>query len=303
MRGVQANQAAQVRMFAHDAIPVAIGAINPDNGITLNSGGYGFSVGDPVTLIAPAGGNSAQLKVTSVGSSNIFTMQVHGGQYYFNEIASAPTITLNRGTTYQFYQTLPTNATHQILFSSTNPSTSITSYTDGIATNNGTAGSTLITTFTVASNAPSNLWYYCTTHGASMAGAINIQDSGVDSTTTSAIKSFDLVRQAGAKPFGKGYAFGNMVQSVVAAPPSNKGGFNGNVASIDLPSTTERGACIYIGTKMASITAKMESGESATFKNILAGAFMPILVKQITTATPDGGSAGVISDNDIIALY
>ena len=54
---------------------------------------------------------------------------------------------------------------------------------------------------------------------------------------------------------------------------------------------------------MASITAKMESGESATFKNILAGAFMPILVKQITTATPDGGSAGVISDNDIIALY
>ena len=53
MRGVQANQAAQVRMFAHDAIPVAIGAINPDNGITLNSGGYGFAVGDAVTLQAP----------------------------------------------------------------------------------------------------------------------------------------------------------------------------------------------------------------------------------------------------------
>ena len=79
--------------------------------------------------------------------------------------------------------------------------------------------------------------------------------------------------------------------------------FIGKVASIDLPSTTERGACIYIGNKMATLAVKMESGESATFKNILAGAFMPILVKQITTATPDGGSAGVISDNDIIALY
>ena len=302
MRGVQANQAAQVRMFAHDAIPVAIGAINPDNGITLNSGGYGFSVGDSVNLIAPAGGNSAQLKVTSVGSSNIFTMQVHGGQYYFNELASAPTITLNRGTTYQFYQTLPTNATHQILFSSTNPSTSITSYTDGITTNvGGTAGSTLITTFTVASNAPSNLWYYCTTHGASMAGAINIQDSGVDSTTTSAIKTFDFVRQAGAKPFGKGYAVGNMVQSVVAAPPAASGGFDGNIASIDLPSTTERGACIYIGNKMATLAVKMESGESATFKNILAGAFMPILIKEVTTATLEGGTDA--GDNDVIALY
>ena len=43
MRGVQANQAAQVRMFAHDAIPVAIGAINPDNGITLNSGAVSYT--------------------------------------------------------------------------------------------------------------------------------------------------------------------------------------------------------------------------------------------------------------------
>ena len=45
----------------------------------------------------------------------------------------------------------------------------------------------------------------------------------------------------------------------------------------------------------------MESGQSATFKNISAGSFMPILVKQITAATPDGG--GNLDDNDIIALY
>ena len=70
-----------------------------------------------------------------------------------------------------------------------------------------------------------------------------------------------------------------------------------------LSSTTQRGACLYIGEKMTSVTAKMESGELATFKNIQAGSFMPLLVTQITTATPDGGLVGVISDNDIIALY
>ncbi len=299
MRGVQANQAAQVRMFAHDAIPVAIGAINPDNGITLNSGGYGFSVGDPVTLIAPAGGASAQIKVTSVGTSNIFTIQAHGGKFYVNA-SQAPALTLNRGETYEFYQTLSSNATHVLAFSSTNPSGSATAYTDGI-TVTGTAGTDRVIKFTVPSNAPNNLWYYCTNH-AGMGAAITIQDSGVDSITTGAIKSFDFVRQAGAKPFGKGYAVGNMVQSLAAVPPSAvSGGFNGNVASIDLPSTTERGACIYIGNKMATLAVKMESGESATFKNILAGAFMPILIKEVTTATLDGGSAA--GDNDVIALY
>ena len=121
MRGVQANQAAQVRMFAHDAIPVAIGAINPDSGITLNSGGYGFSIGDSVTLQAPGGGNSAQLKVTSIGSSNIFTIQAHGGKFHVNA-SQAPALTLNRGETYEFYQTLSSNATHVLAFSSTNPS-------------------------------------------------------------------------------------------------------------------------------------------------------------------------------------
>ena len=45
----------------------------------------------------------------------------------------------------------------------------------------------------------------------------------------------------------------------------------------------------------------MESGESATFQNILAGAFMPILIKEVTTATLEGGSAA--GDNDVIALY
>ena len=304
MNGVQGNQAAQVRMFAHDAIPVAIGAINPNSGITIDSGGYGYSVNDIITLNTGSGTSpvAAQLKVLSVGSSNIINVQANGGNFYLDG-ATKPAITLNRGKTYTFYQKATSNTTHILAFSSTNPSGSATAYTDGV-TATGTAGTDRVVTFTVPSNAPSSLWYYCTVH-AGMGAAITIQDSGTDyANTTTAVKSFEVIRLATAKPYGKGYVIGDKVQPATETyTTTDPSAFIGDVSSIDLPSTTERGACLYIGEKMTSVTAKMESGELATFKNISAGSFMPLLVTQITTATPDGGSAGVISDNDIIALY
>ena len=312
MKGVQGNQAAQVRMFAHDAIPVALGAINPDNGITLDSGGYGYAVGDTITL--NIGSNSgigtrvaAQLKVTSVGTSDIINVQANGGKFYLDG-AQAPAITLNRGKTYTFYQKASSNAVggnHPLQFSETSDGShgGGSEYTNGV-TDTGTVGTSRVVTFVVPSNAPNTLYYYCPNHSG-MGAAITIQDSGTDyANTTTAVKSFDVIRLTTAKPFGKGYVIADKVQPATETyTTSDPSAFIGKVASIDLPSTAERGACIYIGIKMASITAKMESGQSATFKNISAGSFMPLLVKQITTATPDGGSAGVISDNDIIALY
>ena len=301
MNGVQGNQAAQVRMFAHDAIPVSIGAINPDSGITLDSGGYGYAVGDTIILNTGSGTNpvAAQLKVLSVGSSNIINVQANGGNFYLDG-ATKPAITLNRGKTYTFYQKATSNATHILAFSSTNPSGSATAYTDGI-TATGTAGADRVVTFTVPSNAPSSLWYYCTVH-AGMGAAITIQDSGTDyANTTTAVKSFEVIRLATAKPYGKGYVIGDKVQPATETyTTTDPSAFIGDVSSIDLPSTTERGACLYVGIKMASIVAKMESGKSATFKGIAAGSFMPVLVKEITAATPDSGS---LADNDIIALY
>jgi len=301
MNGVQGNQAAQVRMFAHDAIPVSIGAINPDSGITLDSGGYGYAVGDTIILNTGSGTNpvAAQLKVLSVGSSNIINVQANGGNFYLDG-ATKPAITLNRGKTYTFYQKATSNASHILAFSSTNPSGSATAYTDGV-TATGTAGTDRVVTFTVPSNAPSSLWYYCTVH-AGMGAAITIQDSGTDyANTTTAVKSFEVIRLATAKPYGKGYVIGDKVQPATETyTTTDPSAFIGDVSSIDLPSTTERGACLYVGIKMASIVAKMESGKSATFKGIAAGSFMPVLVKEITAATPDSGS---LADNDIIALY
>ena len=307
MKGVQGNQAAQVRMFAHDAIPVALGAINPDNGITLDSGGYGYAVGNEITLNTVSGSDAAKIKVLSVGTSNIINVQANGGKFYLDG-AQAPAITLNRGTTYVFYQKAQSNgssmgAGHPLKFSETLNGTG-GEYTNGVTQNDLDATYQRVVTFAVPSNAPDTLYYYCPNHSG-MGAAITIQDSGTDyAYTTTAIKSFEIIRQSGAKPFGKAYTVGFQVQPATETyTTSDPSAFIGKVASIDLPSTAERGACVYVGEKMASITAKMESGQSATFKNIAKGSFMPILVKQITTATPDGGSAGVISDNDIIALY
>ena len=304
MKGVQGNQAAQVRMFAHDAIPVALGAINPDNGITLDSGGYGYAVGDTITLNTPSSGAAAQLKVTSVGTSDIINVQANGGKFYLDG-AQAPAITLNRGKTYTFYQKASSNAVggnHPLQFSETSDGShgGGSEYTNGV-TDTGTVGISRVVTFAVPSNAPNTLYYYCPNHSG-MGAAITIQDSGTDyAYTTTAVKSFDVIRLTTAKPFGKGYVIADKVQPATETyTTSDPSAFIGKVASIDLPSTAERGACIYIGVKMASIVAKMESGQSATFKGISAGSFMPILVKEITAATVDSGS---LADNDIIALY
>ena len=298
MKGVQANQAAQVRMFAHDAIPVAIGAINPEFGITIDSGGYGYAVGNEITLNTVSGTDSAKLRVKSIGSSSIINVQANGGKFYLDG-QEKPAITLNRGKTYTFYQKATSNSGHDLEFSLTSGGTAL-GPSDGVIVT-GTAGSSKIVTYTVPSDLSANTIYYqCTTHGASMGAAITIQDSGTDySYTTTAIKSFEIIRQTGANPFGKAYTVGFQVQPATetyAAPDA----FIGKVASIDLASTSDRGACIYVGSKMGTLVVKMESGINATFKNVAAGSFMPVLVKEIITATPDSGAVG---DNDIIALY
>ena len=315
MNGVQGNQAAQVRTFAHDAIPVALGAINPDSGITLDSGGYGYDVGD--TIVLNTGSNSgigtlvaAQLKVTTIGKQDIINVQAQTGvQFYLNgrQLGSGK-LELIRGRTYTLYQKATSNnpgmAPHILAFSSTDPSGTATGYTDGVVAT-GTAGTDRVIKFTVASNAPDSLWYYCTNH-ANMEGEIGVKNSGDDFFVTypnnNAIKSFDVIRLATATPFGKGYVIGNKVQpGTETYSTSSPSAFIGKVANIDLASTNERGACIYIGSKMATLTVKMESNKSVTFKNISAGSFMPVLIKEITTATLDGGTAA--GDNDVIALY
>ena len=68
-----------------------------------------------------------------------------------------------------------------------------------------------------------------------------------------------------------------------------------------IANTSERGCCLYVGVAMDLITVTMESANSATFKGVAAGSFLPILVTAVTAATPTGG--GALADGDIVALF
>ena len=70
VKGVQANEAAQARVFAHDAFNVVVGALNwsADNGgIKITSGGTGFIDGEEITLAAGSGTSAVFVVVEQVG--------------------------------------------------------------------------------------------------------------------------------------------------------------------------------------------------------------------------------------------
>ena len=102
MRGLNGNQAAQPRLFAHDMVPVAIGAINPRqegtgatyngvyNGLEMTAGGTGHAVGDVLTLSAGSGSVAAKVKVLTV--SLIAPFKVVSNSKV--AIATPPTISL-----------------------------------------------------------------------------------------------------------------------------------------------------------------------------------------------------------------
>ena len=86
MRGLNGNEAAQPRVFAHDMVPIAIGAINPhqegtgayynsiSNGLEMTAAGAGYSANDIITLTTGAGATeAAQVKILTVDSTGAIT--------------------------------------------------------------------------------------------------------------------------------------------------------------------------------------------------------------------------------------
>ena len=97
-----------------------------------------------------------------------------GNKYYIAEVAGvSPTLLLTEGTTYRFDQSDASNATHQLLFSTTANGSwgGGVEYTTGV-TKVGTAGTAgAYTEITVAASAP-ELHYYCINHSG-MGGTAN----------------------------------------------------------------------------------------------------------------------------------
>ena len=86
MRGLNGNEAAQPRVFAHDMVPIAIGAINPrqegtgadyngfSNGLEMTAAGAGYSANDIITLSTGAAATeAAKVKILTVDSAGAIT--------------------------------------------------------------------------------------------------------------------------------------------------------------------------------------------------------------------------------------
>ena len=139
-----------------------------------------------------------------------------------------------------------------------------------------------------------------TTTGTATAAATLIVDT-VDAA--GAVTSFHFDHTTVAN-LGVGYSVGDTETDAGA------GVFECTITNIDIPNTQEAGCCLYFSpaaAAAANITVIMEAGtydnsagdgypagDVKTFTLVQPGVFLPILVKQITSATVA---------NDILALY
>ena len=114
------------------------------------------------------GGTQAVPGVFGSKENKYYTVTTANGSVYQFDITSGdnPSLSFIRGATYKFDYSSFTG--HPVLFSSTNPDSSTTAYTDGtsIASN--------VISFTVPHDAPDTLYYYCQNHPTSMNGSISV---------------------------------------------------------------------------------------------------------------------------------
>ena len=111
---------------------------------------------------------TTKISVQNVGASD-YNFTVNGVQ------ANDPTLTLERGKTYEFDVS---SIGHPFWIKTNQVTGSSNQYNDGI-TNNGLSSGKL--TFTVPDDAPSTLYYICQIHG-NMTGMINIVDNNSNGT-------------------------------------------------------------------------------------------------------------------------
>ena len=111
--GLEGNEQAQPRVFAHDAVSVTIGAINnsdANHGLNMTSGGSGgvnpYVVGDTITLTTPTGsgggaGNRAVITVTEIDANGLvtnYTVTTVGALYLVGDTANQVATTSAAGT-------------------------------------------------------------------------------------------------------------------------------------------------------------------------------------------------------------
>lgn len=116
--------------------------------------------------------SSAQIDFSGSYDTVVVKVVNDGGNKFQIDGVTAPKLTLHKGHTYRFDLSDSTNDGHPFAFRLAND----TSYTGGVS-QVGTAGNAgAYTNFHVAYDAPTNLKYYCTSHGNGMGNEVKVLD-------------------------------------------------------------------------------------------------------------------------------
>ena len=143
-----------------------------NNWTPVNFGGSNSldkATGAKPILNTDGGGNVARPGAFGSEENLFYTVTTANGSVYQFDITSGnnPSLSFIRGATYRFDYT--SHSSHPLRFSSTNPDSSTSAYTDG--TNTSVSN---VITITVPHNAPNTLYYYCTAHASGMNGSISV---------------------------------------------------------------------------------------------------------------------------------
>ena len=99
---------------------------------------------------------------------------------------------------------------------------------------------------------------------------------------------------------------GNSVPTVLTFNGPTAGATTFRVLELGIPSTDERGACIYVGGAGATgtLVVEMESGQIRTFTGVAAGSFLPILVVDVLRQGTDAVGTTTTTDvTNVLALF
>ena len=184
------------------------------NGVILTDGQIGNSLtpknfGSSLELDSPLvtgarpilnttqGGTKAGVGVFGSKENKYYTVTTANGSVYQFDITSGdnPSLEFIRGATYKFDYSDHTS--HGVLFSSTNPDSSTTAYTDGTSTASN------VISFTVPHNAPDTLYYYCVNHPTAMNGAISVttDETKADPYASKCVLALPMVGAEGGTAF------------------------------------------------------------------------------------------------------
>ena len=128
-------------------------------------------------------------------------------------------------------------------------------------------------------------------------GPVTVATTGgtTDDLTVSITASGGVIQTATIVAAGTNYEEGEIVTIAT-------GGANATfVVSTKISGTSDRGCCLYIG-GAGNINVRMESGNVATFYNVNAGTFLPVLVTHVSLPAAEAGYIATTCTN-VLAIF